>query len=74
MIAIVQPEITIDINGEEQTIPHLDSLKDLISYLGIGMENVAVELNRTIIRRKDWDKTAVRDHDRLEIVRFVGGG
>jgi thiamine biosynthesis protein ThiS len=26
------------------------------------------------VRRTDWDKTVLRDEDRIEIVHFVGGG
>ena len=37
-------------------------------------DRVAVELNREIVPRSQWDETQLRDGDHLEIVHFVGGG
>jgi thiamine biosynthesis protein ThiS len=37
-------------------------------------DRVAVELNREIVPRDQWDRTQLADGDRLEIVHFVGGG
>jgi sulfur carrier protein len=37
-------------------------------------DRVAVELNREIVPRAQWDDTQLHDGDRLEIVHFVGGG
>jgi sulfur carrier protein len=42
--------------------------------LSVDPARVAVELNRTIVARKDWDKTRVGAGATLEIVQFVGGG
>jgi thiamine biosynthesis protein ThiS len=42
--------------------------------LGIKPDRVAVELNRNIVPREQWEKTPLSDGDRLEIVHFVGGG
>ena len=35
---------------------------------------VAVEHNGAILRREDFSTTALSDGDKLEVVRFVGGG
>jgi thiamine biosynthesis protein ThiS len=35
---------------------------------------LAIELNRTVVRRLDWPVTRLAENDRLEIVHFVGGG
>jgi thiamine biosynthesis protein ThiS len=34
----------------------------------------AVELNGVVVRKADQAVTALRDGDRLEVVRLVGGG
>ena len=47
---------------------------ELLAWLGIDGGRVAVELNRSIVRREDWDKTEVGEGAALEIVQFVGGG
>jgi len=63
----------ITINGQEQTSDPI-SLAQLIEQLGMKQDRVAVELNRSIIRREKWPETNLAEGDRLEIVHFVGGG
>ena len=46
----------------------------MLVWLGIDPSRVAVELNRSIIRRDQWEQTLVGDGAALEIVQFVGGG
>jgi len=46
----------------------------LIDELGMKGDRVAVELNRQIVPRAQWNDTRLQDGDRLEIVHFVGGG
>ena len=74
MMRLHMENITLVINGESRSIPAVSNLLELIQHLEIGEERIAVELNKNIIRRKDWQETAVRDRDRVEIVQFVGGG
>jgi sulfur carrier protein len=66
--------MTLHINGESWSVPAVSNLLELIAHLGIGQDRVAIELNRQIIRRKDWETTPLRDMDKIEIVQFVGGG
>ncbi len=66
--------MTLEINGELRKVPQLSSLRALLTHLGIGEDRIAVEVNRHIIRRKDWGITSLKDNDRIEIVQFVGGG
>jgi sulfur carrier protein len=66
--------ITLEINGESRTISPVANVRELLHLLGIAEERVAVELNRRIIHRDDWEKTEISDRDRIEIVQFVGGG
>ncbi len=49
-------------------------MASMLAFLGIDPARVAVELNRSIIRREDWDETGVAEGAALEIVQFVGGG
>jgi thiamine biosynthesis protein ThiS len=64
----------IVINGESREVPTDTSLQALLRLLDLKEDRVAVELNRSIVKRDRWPDTALRDHDRLEIVQFVGGG
>lgn len=64
----------LEINGETREVPEGLTLTGLIEHLGYARERLAVELNRQIIRRDEWERAALREGDRIEIVHFVGGG
>ena len=66
--------IKLEINGEMREIPAVANVKELLQFLGIVESQVALELNRKIIRREDWETTPISNLDRVEIVQFVGGG
>ena len=61
------------INGEEKAA-ECESLSDLLNELNLKLDAVAVELNKNIIHRENFDNTKLRDNDKLEIVTVVGGG
>ena len=67
-------DIQIVVNGQLRQVPSTKSLTELLAWLGIDPAQVAVEVNRSIIRRQEWDKTTVGEGASLEIVQFVGGG
>jgi len=62
------------INGDDRDFEGSLPLSTLIEQLGMKTDRVAVELNRAIVPRDQWDRTQLSDGDRLEIVHFVGGG
>lgn len=64
----------ITINGEKKEIGREVSLTQLLEELGMPTVRVAVELNRDVVRRRDWETTVISEGDRIEIVHFVGGG
>ena len=66
--------IGIRLNGEARTIPAGLNLAGLLRHLEIHADRVAVELNRQIIRKGEWDTTAIAEGDEVEVVHFVGGG
>ena len=67
-------KITLEINGEIRSVPPVSNLRELLVHLGIGEDRVAVEVNGSIARRREWETTRIKDRDRIEIVQFVGGG
>jgi sulfur carrier protein len=67
-------EIEIVVNGQSRTVPGGQSLSAVLALLKIDPGRVAVELNRAIVSRQDWDRTPVGRGATLEIVQFVGGG
>jgi sulfur carrier protein len=66
--------MTLEINGEIRTISPVSNVRELLQLLGVTEGRVAVELNRKIIRKGDWEKTPISNMDHVEIVQFVGGG
>lgn len=62
------------INGETREIESSLNLRELLRRLDLPSERIAVELNREVVRKKDWETIEVRDADKIEIVHFVGGG
>lgn len=62
------------LNGVEREIPDGMTISELLDYLNLTPERLAVERNYQIVGRADWDHTKIEDGDRLEIVHFVGGG
>ena len=64
----------LSVNGESEIYSDGKTLSELIDELGMKGDRVAVELNREIVPRAQWNQTQLQDGDRLEIVHFVGGG
>ena len=64
----------ITINGEERTLENELSMSQLLDMLKISREALAVELNKNILPKSEYDSTELNDGDVLEIVQFVGGG
>lgn len=62
------------LNGERRDLPGPRTVRILLEDLGIDARAVAVEVNRTVIRRDRHDQTLVSDGAEVEIVSFVGGG
>lgn len=63
----------VTINGEEKNVQG----KTVASYLienGYDIKRVAVELNGDILPKAQYECTALKDGDSVEIVSFVGGG
>lgn len=66
--------IQITVNGEPKTVPERLNIVQLLESLEINPGRVAVELNGSIVRKQDWDKSLVDQGAEIEIVWFVGGG
>lgn len=66
--------IEIVVNGNPRRVPEGLNVAELLGFLEIDRERVAVELNGTIVRKPEWESATIADGARLEIVWFVGGG
>jgi len=66
--------IRIEVNGQTREVSGGSSVADLLEQLELDRRTVVVELNRRIVRRDDLDGAELEAGDRVELVRFVGGG
>ncbi len=63
----------ITLNGVDQE--HVrESVRDLLTRLGIEPRGIAVAIDGEIVRRSDWEATPVVDESVIEIVTAVAGG
>lgn len=62
----------ITVNGEK--LEFSGKVAELLDVLEYNGKRVAVELNENIVPKAQYESTEVSDGDKLEIVRFVGGG
>lgn len=67
-------DITVSLNGESRTFKGELTLSDLLRQLNQDPRKVAIEHNRVIAPRSQYDQIAIQSGDELEIVQFVGGG
>lgn len=62
------------INGETKEIEEKLKLTELLNHFSLPNERIAIELNKEVVRKKDWENIEIKDADKIEIVHFVGGG
>jgi thiamine biosynthesis protein ThiS len=74
MTQVRTKEVQIVVNGQVRQAPEGQTLAQLLVWLGVDPERVAVELDRSIVRRELWSQTPIAPGATLEIVQFVGGG
>jgi sulfur carrier protein len=65
--------VNITTNGEAVSTDPL-TVQEYLTSLGIDPRRVAVELNRDILPKAQYETTMLKEGDCLEIVHFVGGG
>jgi len=66
--------MNITLNGNTKTCDNISSVAELLSDLTLNPETVVIELNTKIIPQDEYNEQKLNDADRVEIIRFVGGG
>jgi sulfur carrier protein len=67
-------DIQITLNGEPYAVNGDGRLIALIESLKLKRGRVAVEINRAIVPKAQWNSITLEPGDIVEIVNFVGGG
>jgi sulfur carrier protein len=62
------------VNGEAMEVPEGVSVDGLLEHLKVKREYTAVALNREITPKARYADTHLKDGDKVEIVRPMGGG
>ena len=63
------------INGKEINIIDGLTVSQLLAHENVQMPDmVSVELNGQILKRSKFDRTILKDDDKVEFLYFMGGG
>ena len=66
--------MTVVVNGDPREVPEGSTVTSLLRLLELPEGRIAVERNREIVPRSLHSQTQLSEGDRIELVRFVGGG
>ena len=66
--------VRITLNGEERHLEAAFTVAQLLESLKLTGQRVAVEVNREIVPRSRYADVVIKDNDRVEVVRAIGGG
>lgn len=67
----------LKINGKENQFEDSDmpqTLLELIDKMGIDQATVVAEIDGVIVERKNFDVEKLKNGQKIELIRFVGGG
>ena len=63
------------INGEDHDdLPDGLTVAALIAHLGLPERKIAIERNLEVIPKSTFGEVVLGNHDKLEIIHFIGGG
>ncbi len=66
--------MVITINVETKDIGQVVNLKNILKFFALPQEQIAIEVNKQVVRKKDWENIKINEADKIEIIHFVGGG
>jgi sulfur carrier protein len=64
----------ISLNGKDTMIQKDSAIANILLTRNLSPETVIVELNEKILTGDEINKAVLKENDRLEVLRFVGGG
>ena len=66
--------IKIFINGDLKKFSQETNIVSVLESLNISSKHIAIEINENLVFRSDWQETNLKDGDKVEIVKAIGGG
>ena len=64
----------IQLNGSSYEINRGTNLNELLNKLKIQKNKVAIEINGEIVEKRKYPNIVLNQDDKVEIVKFIGGG
>jgi sulfur carrier protein len=71
---MMEKMMEIELNGEARSVPPQQTLDQLIDALSLGGQALALAVNRSVVPRQQWPQRVLQPHDKVDIVRAIGGG
>lgn len=62
------------VNGREMDVDAETTVAALVASFRLQPRHVAVEVNRDLVPRRDFETARLNEGDHVEIVTLVGGG
>ena len=62
------------VNGKELEMKNVATAEHLINQLNYQNQRIALEINEAIIPKSRHADFALRENDKIEIIKAVGGG
>ncbi|MCX7846652.1 MAG: sulfur carrier protein ThiS [bacterium] len=62
------------VNGTPREVPDTLTLAELLALLGLEQAPLVAEVSGQIVLPEAYATTVLKGDDRVELVRFVGGG
>lgn len=66
--------MNITCNGEQRAVDNAISLNDLVLSMELNPQALVAEVNGRIIEHPKFPDQVLQEGDRVELIRFVGGG
>lgn len=66
--------MNITVNGAGQNCPEKSSISQLLETLDLQDQRIAIEINREIVPKGEYDSYCLTEGDTVEIIQAIGGG
>ena len=66
--------MNIIINGSQHSCPPDANLSELLQLLEMQDKKIALEINKEVIPRGEYDSYTLNEGDAIEIIQAIGGG
>lgn len=67
-------QLQLVLNGNEEILERQMNLSEFLQAKEMDFATIIVEYNGEIIKQQVWESVMLQNNDRLEVLKFVGGG